>query len=159
MSSQTVAAWEALFRAQVRMHRILNAEFPDGELSFNEYDVLFTISREPERSIPMRELTRNVLQSQSSVSRMVDRLVARGFVSKTDDPSDQRATRVALTEVGFEVFRKVARVHVASIRRYLDEALNQTELEQLRELCERIQSAVPDVGPGSARRSEPNRDD
>ena len=154
MSSQSVTAWEALFRAQVRVYRVLSAEFPDEQLAFSEYDVLFTISREPGREIGMRELTRNVLLSQSSVSRMVDRLVARGYVAKTDDPSDHRATRVQLTEEGFAVFRRAAQAHMASISRCLDAALDQSELAQLKALCEKIQRAVPDVAPGGTRRVE-----
>ena len=152
MSSQSVAAWEALFRAQVRVYRVLSAEFPDDQLTFREYDVLFTISREPNREIGMRELTRNVLLSQSSVSRMVDRLAARGFVAKTDDPNDHRATRVRLTDEGFTVFKDAARAHMASISRCLDGALDANELAQLKALCEQIQRSVPDVTSASSRR-------
>ena len=149
MASQSITAWEALFRAQVRLYRALNAEFPDDELSFSEYDVMFTISREPGREIRMRDLTRNVLLSQSSVSRMVDRLVARGLVAKCDDPLDHRAALVSLTEAGFAAFRRAAKAHMASIRHYLDAALEPSELHTLQALCERIQRSVPDVGPGS----------
>ena len=46
-----VAAWEALFRAQVSVMRYLNAEFPTGELSLNEYDVLFNLSQQPGRNL------------------------------------------------------------------------------------------------------------
>ena len=35
-----VAAWEALFRAQVSVMRSLAASFPTDEISLNEYDVL-----------------------------------------------------------------------------------------------------------------------
>ena len=85
-----VQAWESLFRAQVSVMRQLAAEFPKGEISIAEYDVLFTLSTEPERQLRARDLGRNVLLTQPSVSRMTDRLVRRGLVSKCADPGDGR---------------------------------------------------------------------
>lgn len=42
-----VNAWESLFRAQVTVMRSLAGSFPSHEISLNEYDVLFNLSREP----------------------------------------------------------------------------------------------------------------
>ncbi|MBK0296914.1 MarR family transcriptional regulator, partial [Bacillus sp. S34] len=83
-----MAAWEALFRAQVTVMRALNAEFPGGEISINEYDVCFNLSTQPGRRCRMRELTGHLLLTQPSVSRLVDRLTARGIVEKQPDPTD-----------------------------------------------------------------------
>ena len=127
----SVAAWEALFRAQVAVLRQLNAEFPTEQLSFNEYDVLFNLSRQPERKSRIRDLNRQLLLTQPSVSRLVDRLVAQGYVRKEPDPGDGRGTIVCLTDAGFEAFRKVAVVHADSIHRIMSGALDTEQLEQL----------------------------
>lgn len=153
MSTAAVAAWESLFRAQVRVLRALHAEFPDDILSFNEYDVLFTVAREPQHEIRMRELTRNVLLSQSSLSRLVDRLVARGLLVKREDPRDGRGAVVQLTDTGLAVFRRVAEAHGASIDQHMNAALSPDELEQLQRICSKLQVAVPDVAPHSNRAS------
>lgn len=151
MASDAVTAWEALFRAQVRVLRVLNAEFPDDALTFNEYDVMFNLSREPGHEIRMRDLTRNVLLSQSSLSRLVDRLVARGLIEKCEDPRDGRGTILSLTEAGSTVFRRIAREHVTAIDRQMTNALSATELVELARLCQKLQVAVPDVGPNPGR--------
>jgi DNA-binding MarR family transcriptional regulator len=83
-------AWEALFRAQVSIMRDLRREFTDVGMSMNEYDVLFNTYRAPEHRIRLRELNSSVLITQSSVSRLVDRLVARGFMVKLEDELDAR---------------------------------------------------------------------
>ncbi|MDZ4046084.1 MAG: MarR family transcriptional regulator, partial [Rhodoglobus sp.] len=106
----SVTAWEALFRAQVAVIRKLNAEFPD-QLSLNEYDVLFNLSRQPERQLRIRDLNKHLLLTQPSVSRLVDRLAVRGLVRKSPDPGDGRGTIVALTDTGFDLFRAVAIPH------------------------------------------------
>ena len=134
----SVAAWEALFRAQVSVLRQLNAEFPTDELSFNEYDVLFNLSRQPERALRIRDLNRHLLLTQPSVSRLVDRLVARGLVRKEHDPGDGRGTIVCLTDEGYDLFRRVAVIHAESIHRRVGGALTDDELKELARLTDKL---------------------
>ncbi len=141
-SAGAVAAWEALFRAQVGVMRRLAADFPTQQMSFNEYDVLFNISRQPERRIRLRNLNQHVLLTQPSVSRLIDRLAAKGYVCKLPDPGDGRGTIVAMTDEGHAAFRAVAFQHVESIDRHLSGALDAAQLEELRGLCEKLQQGL-----------------
>ena len=136
--SLAVDAWESLFRAQVSVLRQLNAEFPTSELSLNEYDVLFNLSRQPERRLRIRDLNRHLLLTQPSVSRLVDRLVQRELVTKQGDPGDGRGTIVTITDTGFELFRKVAVVHAESIRRRVGGVLDADELRNLTAITEKL---------------------
>ncbi|MES2093112.1 MAG: MarR family transcriptional regulator [Actinomycetota bacterium] len=123
--------------------RYLNAEFPTGELSLNEYDVLFNLSRQPGQQLRMKELNRHLLVTQPSVSRLVERLATRGLLAKSHDQDDARGVNVTLTPVGFELFRRVARSHVESIAARVGGALSTTELETLTELCDRLRLSEP----------------
>ncbi len=136
--SLAVDAWEALFRAQVSVLRQLNVEFPSEELSFNEYDVLFNLSRQEGRKLRLRDLNKHLLLTQPSVSRLVDRLVERGFVTKESDPGDGRGTVVCLTDVGNDLFRRVAVIHAESIHRRVGGALTPDELRQLTTLTDKL---------------------
>jgi len=141
-SSSAISSWEALFRAQVTVLRQLNREFPSGDLSLNEYDVLFNLSRHDGRRLRIRDLNRHLLLTQPSVSRLVDRLTSRGLVSKESDPGDRRGTVVALTDEGYALFRRVAVSHAASITRHVGGALTVDELTQLRELTDKLRLSV-----------------
>jgi DNA-binding MarR family transcriptional regulator len=143
----TVAAWESLFRAQVTVMRALAAEFPSDIISLNEYDVLFNITRAPQRRLRLKDLNRTVLITQPSVSRLVDRLAARGLVTKAHDPSDGRGTIVAITSEGFELFRRVAFSHMDAITRHVGNALDEQELTALAALCDRLRRAVGEAQP------------
>ncbi len=134
----SVAAWEALFRAQVSVLRQLNAEFPTDDLSFTEYDVLFNLSRQPDRQLRIRDLNKHLLLSQPSVSRLVDRLASKGYVSKESDPGDGRGTVARLTDSGFELFRRVAVQHADSIQHRVGSALSLDELETLTKICDKL---------------------
>ena len=140
MSSKSVAvdAWEALFRAQVAVLRQLHDEFPSDEISFNEYDVLFNLARQPGRGSRLRDLNRHLLLTQPSVSRLVDRLVGRDLVTKQPDPDDGRGTIVTLTTTGYSLFRKVAVVHAESISARVGGTLTIDELRTLTVLCDTL---------------------
>ncbi len=136
-----VSAWESLFRAQVGVLRVLGAEFPVREMSLNEYDVLFNLSLQPERRARLRDINQLVLLSQPSVSRLIDRLAARGLVSKHPDPTDKRGTIVAITDAGFEKYRDAARHHMATITDLMGSALSDEELLQLKQLTTKLRAA------------------
>jgi DNA-binding MarR family transcriptional regulator len=133
-----VDAWESLFRAQVSIMRGLAEDFPSREISFNEYDVMLNLSRQPQRSIRLRELNKHVLLTQPSVSRLVDRLASRGYVQKHADPDDGRGAIVELTDAGYALFRRVAVEHMASITSRIGDTLSTDELLQLTALCDRL---------------------
>ena len=142
--SEAVDAWEALYRAQVAVLRQLLAEFPHDEVSFTEYDVLFNLYRQPDRRARIRDLTPQLLLSQPSVSRLIERLEGRGLVHRSGDPSDARGTLVALTDAGVDVFRRVGAQHSAWIADRMS-VLSPDELRRLGELTTKLRTA-PD-GP------------
>jgi DNA-binding MarR family transcriptional regulator len=142
-----VAAWEALFRAQVTVMRNLNADFPSAEISFNEYDVCFNLSRQPGRRSRMRDLTGHLLLTQPSVSRLVDRLAQRGIVDKQPDPADARGVVVALTAHGFDLYRQVAVQHAATIAEQVGAGLSDDELRTLERLCTKLRLASTAASP------------
>lgn len=146
MSERTTAveAWESLFRAQVAVMRTLSAEFPTRDISLNEYDVLFNISRQPDRQVRLRDLNKHVLLSQPSVSRLVARLVSRRLLSKCPEPGDGRGAIIALTDAGMDLFRRVAVSHIASITDRVGGALELEQLEQLTKLCNTLREYTAD---------------
>lgn len=153
MSAHAMAhatAWESLFRAQVAVVRHLAADDVWEELTMKEYDVLFTLSRGPADGLRLKELNTDVLLSQPSLSRLVDRLVVRGLVERRAVADDLRGTRVVLTDAGRALQRRVGRRHVASIDAALGGALSADELTTLTELTDRLRNHVASL-PAAAR--------
>jgi len=142
-----VGAWESLFRAQVTVMRELNARFPTDEISFNEYDVLFNLSNQPGRSARIRDLTRHLLLTQPSISRLVDRLASRGIVAKHSDPGDGRGIIVSMTDEGSALYRRTAVSHAAAIAELVGGSLDHDELVALTDLCTRLRAGTSDDEP------------
>src|SRR5579859_6892536 len=135
-------AWEALLFAHASLMRRFAAEDTWEDLSMKEYDVLYTLSKCPE-PIRLSELNRHVLLSQPALSRLVDRLVEREFVSRTADPRDGRSVRLGLTPAGLAVQRRIGRRHGRSVAQAMSARLSPLELRQLEELCARLAEPAP----------------
>jgi DNA-binding MarR family transcriptional regulator len=130
-------AWEALMSAHASLIRRFAAEDSWEDLTMREYDVLYTLSKCP-NPIRLGELNRHVLLSQPALSRMVDRLVERGLVSRAADPRDGRGVRLALTEEGLAVQRRIGRRHGRSVAQAMRAGLTPAELRQLEEICAKL---------------------
>jgi len=148
VSRRAAGAWEALSRAQSVLMRRFAAEDVWEPVTVHEYDVLYTLRRAGRADgIRQHVLNEDVMLSQPSLSRLVDRLEARGLVERRPDAQDRRGTLVALTAEGLRVQEEVGRRHVRSIAAHLGPVLDDEELATLEELCTRLLRAQP-VGSG-----------
>lgn len=132
--------WESLFRAQHELFAAMAADFVGTAITQAEYDVLLTVVRSPEMTSRLRDVTTNMLISQPSVSRLVDRMVARGLINKCPDPEDGRGALIRATEDGARAFRAVATVHGRSIAERMS-TLDDDELHTLRALTQKLRGA------------------
>ena len=132
-----VAAWESLFRAQHEIFAQIGSDFEDGPLNQAEYDVLLTVTRAPELTARLRDVTANMLISQPSVSRLVERMVARGLLSKCPDPDDGRGALVTATPEGASRFRAIATSHARAIAEMMT-PLDDAELAELKRLTDKL---------------------
>ncbi len=132
-----IAAWESLFRAQHEVMSEISHDFDGDELSSAEYDVLLTVTRCDEHTARLRDVTANMLISQPSVSRLVDRMVARGLISKHSDPTDGRGAVLKATEQGAAIFRRLATQHGRTIAERMS-VLTDQELAELQQLTAKL---------------------
>lgn len=132
-----LAAWESLFRAQHELFSAMLADFDGAGITQGEYDVLLTVTRGPDMTARLRDITANMLISQPSVSRLIDRMVAGGLVTKCPDPEDGRGALIRATDAGARAFRRVATVHGRSIAERMSR-LDEAELRALFTLTEKL---------------------
>ncbi len=114
-------------------------------LALSSYEVLLLLSRAPDNSIRMGSLADQLLLSRSGLTRLVDRLAARGLVERHTCPSDRRGTFARLTEAGHEAFDEARPTNLAGIREQFVSRLDSDDLEDLARVWERL-----DDGDGPA---------
>jgi DNA-binding MarR family transcriptional regulator len=112
------------------------------DVAINEYDVLFTLSRCPSGWLRLNELNDHVLLSQSSLSRLVERLEKRGLVDRMPAPDDGRGVLLKLTEEGAALQKEIGREHVRDISSLVGPALTSAEQKELRRLTDKLRASV-----------------
>jgi DNA-binding MarR family transcriptional regulator len=132
-------AWEALLSAHATLMKQFAAQDIWADVSMREYDVLYTLSK-CDSPIRISELNRYVLLSQPALSRLVDRLAARGLISRCGDPADGRSVRLSLTPAGRDVQQRVGRAHARDVARAVTAALTPSEIHDLETLCSKLAS-------------------
>lgn len=142
---EAVQTWESLFRAQVAVVRRLREHFKDAEVTLGEYDVLYNLTLFPGKRMRLHVLNENIVLTQPSLSRLVERMEAKRLVRREPDPQDGRGTVVVLTEQGLAVQRRVGRAHAGHIERYMAAGLDADDLAMLRTLCEKLRLAQQEV--------------
>jgi DNA-binding MarR family transcriptional regulator len=114
-----LGAWRSFIHAHARLIRRLDEELQDAHgLSLAEYEALLQLVNAPGRRLRMSVLAERVLLSRSGITRLVDRLVAAGFVERSACVSDARGAEAALTSMGLERLREASSTHMDGIQRY-----------------------------------------
>ena len=139
-------AWESLMTAHARLTALFAAEDMWDEAGMREYDVLFTLSGAEDGRLRLRELAESSLLSQPSLSRMVERLEAAGWVRRLRAPEDGRGVLVTLTTEGAALQKEVGRRHVEAIAHYVGGALEDDQLRDLIRVTGALRAAQPEIG-------------
>jgi DNA-binding MarR family transcriptional regulator len=89
------------YRLFLKLHKLFQElnreEFRPYDLSTPQYAILFYASRE---GVPLSQICAEMLADNSNLTRLVDRLEARGLVRRAADPHDRRVSLVQLTDAG-----------------------------------------------------------
>lgn len=94
-------AYRSFLIAHSRLNNVIDSEMTKaGLLPLTWYDVLVTLEYAEGHSLRMSDLADAVLLSRSGLTRLVDRLEARGYVARKACPSDRRGFHAVLTEEG-----------------------------------------------------------
>ncbi|TMR89446.1 MarR family transcriptional regulator [Nonomuraea basaltis] len=131
-----------LFRLTDALDQRLRPPFAAADLGNGDFDVLAALRRagEPYR-LSAGELSRTVLVTTGAITKRVDRLEARGLVSRSIAETDSRGRLITLTAEGVELTDELIAVHLDNQRRLLAE-LSGDEQTQLASLLERLASTL-----------------
>ncbi|MFI1970623.1 MarR family transcriptional regulator [Streptomyces cinnamoneus] len=98
----------------------LRRTFAAHDLDAASFDVLATLRRSeaPHRLTPA-ELMRSAMVTSGAITQRLDRLEARGLVTRTPSESDGRSVLVSLTDEGQDLIDRALPDHIATENRLL----------------------------------------
>ena len=127
-------------RLAAALSRGLAAEYESQyRISVAEWRVLVHLTQESEISV--RDIKERVDMDRARVTRAVQRLEARGLVSKLENERDRRLVRLALTPSGRELAGELSQLAMAFERR-VTAALPSGEAADILALFDRIETTL-----------------
>ncbi|MEP6562470.1 MAG: MarR family transcriptional regulator [Nakamurella sp.] len=153
LDSSEQAAWRAWLDTYRLLLPALDRQLQtESKASFTDFEVLVQLSEAPDRRMRMSEIADRTISTRSAITRTIDRLVARAWVSRVRSMDDQRGYYAELTELGVEVLQEIAPGHVAAVRANLIDLLTESELATLRDIGEKVRGRIggrggSEVGP------------
>jgi DNA-binding MarR family transcriptional regulator len=138
-NAQEDRAWRALIRTSTLLPRHLNNDMMDARrVSLSEFGLLLHLSESEESTLRMSDLADATGLSPSRVTRAVEGLRKRGWVQKTPDATDGRATTVTLTDSGRAQTAEAYALQVADARRILFDHLSADDVGRLGEMLSNL---------------------
>jgi DNA-binding MarR family transcriptional regulator len=130
-----IRAWARLMKAQQRaLGEIEDALKAAGLPPLAWYDALLETERAGKEGLRPFELQQAMLLEQYNLSRLVDRLVAAGHVERQPCDEDGRGYRVAITEAGRAIRRRMWPVYARAIEQAVGRHLSAQQAKALGDL-------------------------
>ena len=133
-------AWRALLNAHAGMTRRIEEALSDARLPpLGWYDVLWPVYQAEGRRMRMRDLADEVVTiSRSGLTRLVDRVVDAGMLTREPTPGDRRGTDVVLTDEGAKLLKKMWPVYAKVVNDRFARALPKSRAAELRDSLRRV---------------------
>jgi DNA-binding MarR family transcriptional regulator len=130
-------AYLNLWRSYDRLRALEDELFARFELTAQQYNALRLLRGEHPGKLPTLVLASRLVSRAPDITRLVDRLEARGLAERERSPDNRRVVQVGITEAGLTLLRDLA----AAVRACHTRQLGHLTAEQLRQLVELLRAA------------------
>jgi DNA-binding MarR family transcriptional regulator len=128
-----------MLEAHARVTQQLDAQMhAEHGLSVSAYEVLMFLADAPEHRMRMSDIAHSVLLSRSGCTRLVDRLVDQGYVTRCAASCDGRGLYAQLTDAALEKITAARATHREGIRQFFLDHLTATDLIALGDIWTRF---------------------
>jgi DNA-binding MarR family transcriptional regulator len=135
-------AWRAYIETTSRVAAALEADLAPHGLTLGDYEVLAVLSDAPDQQMRMCDLAESLRLSASGLTRRLDGLVRSGVVERRACVSDRRVMHAGITPAGMRMLKRVAPLHVESVRRHLLDPLDRRDVRAMGEIFEKVRAGL-----------------
>lgn len=121
------------------MHSQMRLLKPFG-LTQPQYNVLRILRGQHPNPVRINDITERMLDKMSNASRLVDKLVSKKLVDRTECPSDRRAVDVVITNKGLAILTKIDSAQQTWEQQF--DAFQSAHAEQLSTLLDTFRSSA-----------------
>ena len=97
------------------------------DLTHSQLNVLSVLVKSHPEPLDAKTIKESIIVASPDVTRLIDRLVIKGFVDRKTCPTNRRKIDISVTENGMEFFFKVHRVARETLNNYFEDQLTEKE--------------------------------
>ena len=140
-------AYLAMWRTYDRLRAFEDELFADWDLTAQQYNLLRLLKSSYPEFVPTLSVIARLVSRSPDITRMLDKLEARGWISRTRSETDRRTVWVRITDSGLAMLDRIAEPLGECHERQLGH-LTESELESLTALLKRARAPhEPDASP------------
>ncbi len=123
-------------RVYKNLIKLIRSELEPYDFNRGEFPLLFKLIKKGD-GVTQKEICEMLYISKSTTSKIIKRLVEKGYLRKEKDPDDKRASRIFLTEKKDKIEDLIKEIDQKAENKIL-EGFDKEEKEELRSYLERI---------------------
>jgi DNA-binding MarR family transcriptional regulator len=136
------SAWLQLVSTFTLLPAALDSQLQrEAGMSHFEFEVMVALSRQPDRSLQLKDLSLVANGSLSRLSHVISRLERRGWVRRSRGTRG-RATYAELTDVGYQKLMATGPIHLREVRRLVFDVLTPEEVKALKHVTALINAGL-----------------
>jgi DNA-binding MarR family transcriptional regulator len=117
-----------------KLKNSLNVMLKENNLSFEQFNVLRILKGSGEYGLNVKEIADRILEPNSNVPRIIDKLELKKFVERNISKVDKRVTIVTITQIGIALLEKIELEHIKVENKSLP--LSETECKAINDILE-----------------------
>lgn len=126
-----------LFVASAHARRRVEAACREYDLQFSHYNVLRILRGVHPEGHPRCEIVERMVDPSPDVTRLIDKLVDRGLVSRSRSDEDRRMRIHTITEQGIDVLEEMHPA-IQEVQQWFGDRVSDRDLQHLSRICEGI---------------------
>lgn len=139
LPDQEARTWALLVGLMMWLPAELDAYLEQATgLRHAEYQVLRWLSLSEDREVHMTHLAATASVTPSHLSRIVARLQAKGWITRSTDPRDARRTLARMTDAGAAIVAATEPGYAAEVRARVFRHLSPAQAHQLEDIAEAV---------------------
>src|ERR1044072_4095798 len=130
LSKQGLEAWKGILFGHATLVEVIDKEMARANLlPLDWYDALLALELSPCHKLKMSDLAEKVLLSKSGLTRLVDRLEAKGYLRREACRADRRVAYAVLTDDGLKAREASWPTYRAAIQEHFISHLTEQDVE------------------------------
>lgn len=148
LDQQQQRSWRAfLVGTTLLMDRLDRDLREQHRLSLPEYEIMVRLAEADGNRLRMAVLADSVSHSRSRVTHTVSRMETAGLVARDACLSDGRGVEAVLTEQGLAALESAAPTHVAGVRQFLVDLVDEDDFEAVGRVFDAVTDRLIDTNP------------